>query len=64
MKAFDWLRSCALLVLFCIQVGKIEIMHHYLGQYHSLVAKGGLHDESNWPKEVGIVEVEERRRLI
>lgn len=64
MRQFDWMRSCALLALFGIQVGKIEVMHQYLGQYHSLVAMGGLHDENNWPKGVGIVEVEERRRLV
>lgn len=64
MRAFDWMRSCALLAIFGIQVGKIEIMHQYLGQYHSLVAMGGLYDENNWPKDVGIVEIEERRRLV
>jgi hypothetical protein len=64
MREFDWMRSCALLALFGIQVGKIEYMHQYLGQYHSLVAMGQLHDEKNWPKDVGIVETEERRRLV
>ena len=58
------MRTCALLALFGIQVGKIEIMHQYLGLYHSLVAMDGLHDEKNWPKEIGIVEIEERRRLV
>jgi hypothetical protein len=24
----------------------------------------GLHDEANWPKDIGIVEIEERRRLV
>ncbi len=39
-------------------------MHRYLGLYHSLVAIDGLHDERNWPKEIVIVEIEERRRLV
>lgn len=64
MRGLDWMRTCALLALFGIQVGKIEIMHQYLGLYHSLVAMDGLHDEKNWPKEIGIVEIEERRRLV
>jgi hypothetical protein len=64
MRGLDWMRTCALLALVGIQVGKIEIMHQYLGLYHNLVAMDGLHDEKNWPKEIGIVEVEERRRLV
>ena len=64
MRNLDWMRTCALLALYGIQVGKIEIMHQYLGLYHSLVAMDGLHDEKNWPKMVGMVEGEERRRLV
>lgn len=58
------MRTCALLALVGIQAGKIDVMHQYLGLYHSLVAIDGLHDEKNWPKEIGIVEIEERRRLV
>jgi hypothetical protein len=47
MHQLDWLRTCALLALYGIQVGRIEIMHQYLGLYHSLVAMDGLHDEKN-----------------
>ena len=47
MHQLDWLRTCALLALYGIQVGRIEIMHQYLGLYHSLVAMYGLHDEKN-----------------
>jgi hypothetical protein len=64
MRGLDWMRTCALLALVGIQVGKVEIMHQYLGLYHSLVAMDGLHDEKNWPKKIGIVEAEERRRLV
>lgn len=63
MKGLDWMRTCALMALFGIQVGKIEIMHQYLGIYHSLVSMDSLHDEKNWPKDIGIVEIELRRRL-
>jgi hypothetical protein len=57
------MRTCALMALYGIQVGRIEIMHQYLGVYQSLVAMDGLHDELNWPVS-GIVETELRRRLV
>jgi hypothetical protein len=63
MRGLDWMRTCALMALYGIQVGRIEFMHQYLGLYHSLVAMDNLHDEKNWPKS-GIVEVELRRRLV
>ncbi len=63
MRGLDWMRTCAIMALYGIQVGKIEIMHQYLGIYHSLVSMDGLHDEKNWPKNIGIVEIELRRRL-
>lgn len=58
------LRSCALLALAAIQYGKIREMQLFLGKYHTFVAMDGLQDESNWPKGIGIVETEERRRLV
>jgi hypothetical protein len=64
MRGLDWMRTCALLALYGIQVGKIEIMHQYLGMYHSLVSMDGLQDEKNWPKGIGIVQIELRRRLV
>lgn len=64
MRGLNGMRTCAILALYGIQVGKIDIMHQYLGMYHSCVAMDGLHNEMNWPKDIGIVEVEERRRLV
>jgi hypothetical protein len=58
------LRCFALLALTAIQYGNIREMQLFLGKYHTLVAIDGLHDESNWPKDIGIVETEERRRLV
>ena len=58
------LRCFALLALTAIQYGKIREMQLFLGKYHTFVAMDGLHDESNWPKDIGIVETEERRRLV
>ncbi|KAH6716848.1 Zn(II)2Cys6 transcription factor [Leptodontidium sp. MPI-SDFR-AT-0119] len=62
-RGLDWMCTCALLALYGIQVGKIDIMHQYLGLYHSLVSMDSLHDEKNWPKDIGFVETELRRRL-
>jgi hypothetical protein len=63
-RGLDYMRSCAMLALFGVQLGKVEIMHQYLGLYHTLVALDGLHDEKSWPDNIGIIEVEERRRLV
>ncbi|KKY20804.1 putative c6 transcription factor [Phaeomoniella chlamydospora] len=38
--------------------------HNILRIFFTLCDIGGLHDESNWPKNVGFVELEERRRVI
>ena len=60
----DSLRACALLALTAVQYGKIREMQAFLGRYHTLIAMDGLQDESNWPHDIGIVETEERRRLV
>lgn len=59
----DCLRAQALLALTALQNGQIRTMHQQLGRYHAMVAMDGLHDESNWPSNIGMVETEERRRL-
>jgi hypothetical protein len=64
LKGLDWMRTCTLLALYGIQVGKIDVIYQYLYIYHSLVSIDGLHDEKNWPKDIGIVEIELRRRLV
>ncbi|KAL6245479.1 hypothetical protein RBB50_007478 [Rhinocladiella similis] len=60
---FNTLRCFALLALTAIQYGKIREMQLFLGKYHTFAAMDGFHDESNWPKDIGIIETEERRRL-
>lgn len=58
------LRAHAILAIASIQNGNIRDMHRHLGTYHTLVAMDGLHDEANWPPGIGIIEREERRRLV
>lgn len=57
------MRANAVLAITAIQNGNIRDMHLYMGRYHTIIAMDGLHDETNWPKEIGLIEVEERRRL-
>ncbi|KLP13484.1 C6 transcription factor [Fusarium fujikuroi] len=57
------LRAHAILAIAAIQNGKTRDMHHHLGLYHTLVAMDGLHNEANWPRNIDVVEREERRRL-
>lgn len=64
LRGLDYMRSCAFLAQYGIQLGKTDIMHQYIGLYHSLVAMDGIHDEKNWPVNIGCVELEERRRLV
>lgn len=63
-QSFDLMRAYALLSLTAIQNGNTRDMQAYLGKYHALVAMDGLHDEANWPQDLTIIELEERRRLV
>lgn len=63
-QSLNLMRTYALLSLAAIQNGKSRDMQAYLGRYHALVAMDGLHDEANWPRDLTIVELEERRRLV
>ena len=58
------MRACAILAVTNIQLGQMRLFHQNLLRYHAIVAMDGLHDEANWPKDIGIVETEERRRLV
>jgi hypothetical protein len=58
------MRACAILAITNIQLGQMRLFYQNLLRYHAIVAMDGLHDEANWPKDIGIVEVEERRRLV
>ncbi|PNY25865.1 Uncharacterized protein TCAP_04233 [Tolypocladium capitatum] len=62
-SSLDVLRAHAILAIAAIQNSKVRDMHQHLGTYHTLVAMDALHDESNWPAGIGVIEKEERRRL-
>lgn len=61
---FNILRGHAIMAITAIQNGKIREMHHHIGIYHTLMDMDGLHDEVNWPSGIGIIEREERRRMV
>ncbi|CAK44910.1 transcriptional regulator family: Fungal Specific TF [Aspergillus niger] len=62
-RGIDFMRACAILSVAAIQNGQIREMHQYLGMYHTLSIMEGLHDEKLWPRDLGVVNVEVRRRL-
>lgn len=63
-QEFDYLRALGLLALYAIQNGQTASMSQYLGNYATLVALVGLHDEARWPQSISGVEREERRRVV
>jgi hypothetical protein len=63
-QEFDYMRACALLSITSIQYGDIEAMQLYLGRHFTLVGVHKFHNEVFRPKNITIVEVEERRRLV
>lgn len=64
LRSLEWMRTCAMLALYGLHTNKLDVMHQYLGTYLNIVTMDGLHDEENWPKDIGVVEVEMRRRLV
>ena len=63
-QGIDYMRTFALLALLSIQSGQIDAMQLNMGAYHALASVERLHDESSWPAETGLVEIEERRRVV
>ncbi|TPX13618.1 uncharacterized protein E0L32_006089 [Thyridium curvatum] len=59
----DYLRSFGLLAVYSLRCGNHTDLHRYLGLYHALVAQHGFHDESRWPSDISLSDVDDRRRL-
>jgi len=64
MKSLSWMRACVFLALYGLQIGEPHIIHQYLGLYQTLMSLQGLHDERNWPRDIGHIETETRRRVV
>lgn len=63
-QEFEYLRASGLLAILAIQNGQQSLMHQHLGNYNTLVALLGMHDEARWPPSINRVERQERRRLV
>lgn len=67
----EFVRACGFLALFGIQTGNRSMIHKYLGMYHGVCARFSLHDESQWGlhdesehvDDMGVCELETKRRL-
>ncbi|KAL1845515.1 hypothetical protein Plec18170_009734 [Paecilomyces lecythidis] len=59
----DYLRSFGLLAVYSLQRSNYSDLHRYLGEYHALVAQHSFHDESRWPDDISMSEIDNRRRL-
>jgi hypothetical protein len=60
---FHYKRAKTHLALLCIQYGEVRHMHTHLGDYHTMNAIDGFHNEARWPAELDEIEKQERRRL-
>jgi hypothetical protein len=59
----DYLRSFGLLAVYSLLYGNHSELHQYLGLYHALVAQCVFHDESRWPRDISLCDIDDRRRL-
>ncbi|KAK6373972.1 uncharacterized protein PV06_02836 [Exophiala oligosperma] len=59
----DSLRSFGLLAVYSLLYGNHSELHQYLGLYHALVAQCAFHDESRWPRDLSLGDIDDRRRL-
>lgn len=59
----DYVRSFGLLAVYSLLHGNYSDLHKHLGMYHALVAQNAFHDESRWPRDISICDVDDRRRL-
>ncbi|TYJ57640.1 hypothetical protein B9479_001722 [Cryptococcus floricola] len=60
---FDYKRAKPLLATLAIQYGDIPSVHAHVGDYMTMCAIDGFHNECRWPCDLNEIEVQERRRL-
>lgn len=61
---FDYKRAKTHLALLCIQYGETRQLQVHLGDYTTLVAMDGFHNEARWPGDLTEIERQEWRRLV
>lgn len=52
-----------LLSVTAMETGHASLYHRLMGLYHTIIADQGLADETRWPVDISLIELEERRRL-
>lgn len=62
-QTLDSLRSFGLLAVYSLLYGNHSELHQYLGLYHASVAQCAFHDESRWPRDLSLCDIDDRRRL-
>ncbi|WVR05631.1 hypothetical protein IAU60_002653 [Kwoniella sp. DSM 27419] len=60
---FDYKRAKTLLAMLCVQYSQTGGAMRHLGDYLTLSAIDGFHNEARWPAGLSEAEVQERRRL-
>lgn len=59
----EYMQAYILLSITSIQYGDSKQARYHLNLYHNCVAVNFLHNEEEWPQDLSISEIEERRRL-
>lgn len=63
MNHLDLMRSYGFLALLGTQIGESSMVQKYLGLYHGICGRYGLHEESRWPPNISACDREVRRRI-
>jgi hypothetical protein len=58
-----YMQAYILLSITSIQYGDSNRARYHLNLYHNCVAINSLHNEEEWPRDLNVSEIEERRRL-
>lgn len=59
----DYLRAFGLLAVYSLRSGNHIDLHRFLALYHALVAQHSFHDESRWPTDLSLSDIDDWRRL-
>lgn len=60
---FDYKRAKAILAILSLQYGQVRQLSVHLGDYMTMCAADGFHNENRWPPNLPVTEIQERRRV-
>lgn len=64
ISGFEVLRGHAIMAVLALQTGSLDDFHKHLDFCYAIISRSTLHEESSWPSDIGIIEREERRRVV